>query len=175
MKAKREVQYSVLDKNTLEVEGIKIKKFANPHGQTYFKCLSKRQVNSPQCDFKGRVFNFDPERGSGIIDILQDHSDGCKFVPGNEAKDYKNLGEQAKKYKEMKDYIRNKLEEENWLTPDNLQLKMKKDPNLSIDKILSTSQISDIVKEWRKETNSSKELYVENNPLNANNLPFLRV
>lgn len=75
----------------------------------------------------------------------------------------------------MKDYIIAKLEEENWQTPTNLQKMMKKDFNVAIEKILSLDQIIDIVKSWRKETNASKELYVQNNPLNFNNLIFLRV
>ena len=52
---------------------------------------------------------------------------------------------------------------------------MKKDPSITAEKSLSLSQITEIVKEWRKETNASKELYIENNSLNSNNLPFLRV
>ena len=74
----------------------------------------------------------------------------------------------------MKDYIRNRLEENNWLTPKDVEQVIKKDTTLTLDKMLSLSQITDIIKSWREETNTTKDLYVENYPLNANNLAFLR-
>ena len=94
-----------------------------------------------------------------MIDILEEHSKNCKYIPGNNTKDYKNLSQQTQNYKEMKEYIRCKLEEESWLSPENIQQMMKKDSNITIEKHLNISQITEIIKEWRRETNSSKELY----------------
>ena len=52
---------------------------------------------------------------------------------------------------------------------------MKTDTSISIEKVLSLNQIIEIVRDWRQSTNITKEIYIETNPLNADNLIFLRV
>jgi len=116
----------------------------------------KKTIHSPQCEFKARILSFDPHQPTGMIDILEEHSKNCKYIPGNNTQDSKNLSQQTQNYKEMKEYIRCKLEEESWLSPENIQQMMKKDSNITIEKHLNISQITEIIKEWRRETIAQK-------------------
>lgn len=75
----------------------------------------------------------------------------------------------------MKDFIISKLEEQSWLTPGALHEALKGDTSIPMGKKLSLRQVTDIVKSWRAEMNFSNDSYVENNPYNAEGLPFLRL
>ena len=103
-----------------EVDGIPLCKRSESKGIGYFECLSHRHRNDPSCNFRGRIRNFLLTALHGEIEIIVDHSDTCKYIPGNKAKDFeKNTKILANFliYKSMKTEIEMKLETENWLTP----------------------------------------------------------
>ena len=162
-------------KVTLEVEGIPLVTRGSSKGISYFECASRRQRNTPECTFRGRSIQYDVEAKEGEIEIIQDHSLTCKYLPGNDVKDFnKNSNCHSNKmvYKLMKLEIEKKLEDESWLTPKEV-LDWNKD-NFSIDKHLSYSQIDDIVQCWRKKNSATKDTYIDQHPSNRVGLPFLR-
>ena len=162
-------------KVTLEVEGIPLVTRGSSKGISYFECASRRQRNTPECTFRGRSIQYDVEAKEGEIEIIQDHSLTCKYLPGNDVKELnKNSNCHSNKmvYKLMKLEIEKKLEDESWLTPKEV-LDWNKD-NFSIDKHLSYSQIDDIVQCWRKKDSATKDTYIDQHPSNRVGLPFLR-
>jgi hypothetical protein len=159
----------------IEVEGLQIKSRGQSKGTTYFNCMSDRHINDPVCRFRGRIKEFNKEFDEGEIEIMQDHSATCKYIPGNEAHDYsrnRNLNPTKKLYKVMKEEVNKKLEEEDWLTPIEIVKWIK--ATFPINQHLNYSQVDEIVQDWRKIHNVSKESYVFQHPNTKSGLRFLR-
>jgi len=75
----------------------------------------------------------------------------CRYLPGNQVKDFQkntNLNPKKLAYKEMKQEIEKKLENESWLSPKQIEEWINKE--FPIDKHLSYGQIDQIVQSWRK-------------------------
>ena len=159
----------------LEVEGITLHSRGESKGISYFECSSHRLRNAASCNFRGRIKNFDKSLLEGDIEIIEDHSASCKFIPGNSSYDLKKnnkLSTNKRNYKTMKIEIHKKLEEENSMTPGEALDWIKK--NFNIDNHLSYSQVDEIIQEWRKKNYITKESYIFHNTLNKSGLPFLR-
>ena len=77
----------------LEAEGAELLK-ANTYKEiTYWACSCYRVKDAPDCLFRGKIKNFDPNITNGSIEIMKEHSDRCRYQAGNEAIDldkYKN-------------------------------------------------------------------------------------
>ena len=163
------------DQLVIEVEGIRLHSRGNSKGIFYFECCSHRQRNAPLCDFRARIVNFDPSKNSGNIEISSEHSETCKYQPGNETTYFAGNTElNANKlvYKKMKIEIEKKLEEEDWSTPAEILKWIL--ANFSIQNHLSYSHVDEIVQTWRRKNIVSKESYIFSHNKNKAGLPFLR-
>jgi len=159
----------------LEVEGFYIYSRGKSKGITYFECSSHRQVNTPACNFRARIKDFDSSHLEGEIEISADHSPTCKFVIGNKTTNFSknsSLNINKANYKTMKCEIEKQLEEKNWLTPGEILSWMKE--NFTVEKLLSYSQVDDIVQYWRRKNNVYQESYIFQHTLNKSGLPFFR-
>jgi len=161
--------------NYLEVDGIILKNRSTAKGISYWECQSHQNKNSPDCFFRGKISNFDPSIKEGQIEIIKNHSDTCKFLPNNKTIDYsknKEIKQRTKLYKEMKLEVEKKLDQENWLSIHETYKWIIE--NFEISKHLSYEQVNDIVKEWRKQNDVSKDSYILAHQMNKKNLPFFR-
>ena len=104
-------------------EDIQLQSKGSSKGICYFNCSSHRRRNAPECNFRGRIKNWDISLLEGEIEIIQEHSPSCQYLVGNEVNDFsKNIHLEAKK-KNFQDYeIRGgkKLDEENSLSSGEL-------------------------------------------------------
>ena len=77
----------------LEVEGLTLLKRSTVRTISFFECESHRRRNDPVCDLRACIIDLDLSKLEGEIEIMKDHSSTCKYIPGNETKDYdKNKG-----------------------------------------------------------------------------------
>ena len=129
----------------LEVEGIFLYCRGSSRGISYFECSSHRLRNTAICNFRGRIKDFDQTLINGEIEIIQEHSESCQFLPGNSVNDFKksNLALNKLVYKKMKIEVEKKLEEENWLSPGELLNWINK--SFPVDSHLNYQQIDQIV------------------------------
>ena len=159
----------------LEVEGVLISSRGFSGKMAYIECSSARRRNAPDCFFRARIIDYETSNLEGNIDIINEHSDNCKFKLGNNTKDFnknKNLSSSKINYKTMKIEVEKKLEDENWLTPSEVLEWIK--TNFDIQNHLSYQQVEEIISAWRKKTCVTKEFYILQNTLNKTGLPFLR-
>ena len=74
-----------------ECEGIPIHNRGKSKGASYFECSSHRLVNAPDCHFRAKITNLSFDTPSGSIEIIQEYSKSCKFILGNDTKDFLKL------------------------------------------------------------------------------------
>ena len=106
---------------------------------------------------------------------MTDHSSTCKYIVGNETKNYnknQGLNPLKKNYKIMKEEVEQKLDEEEWLTAGQVLEWLKS--KVHIGKHRSYKQTDEIVQNWRKKNSITKETCIYNHPNTISGSPFLR-
>ena len=160
-------------KKTLnQCEGAELRSRGASKGIIYLECSSARRRNEPKCLFRARIQTERTSENEGTLQVINEHSETCKYIPGNPAKEFNSVNHHTLIYKNMKENIEKKLEESDWMTPGELITWIK--GTFPLDHQLSYSQVDEIVKSWRRMNLVTREAYVFQHTKNRANLTFLR-